>query len=207
MLFILIYFVLLLNLLIAMFSNTYQAIYENQNAIRLKRILEMKNHLAYDPVIGSVTSTFFPINIVMLPMLVPVLVVQNRKLNEMVNKLQYAAMIVLQISAISLFQVILSPIVYAKMVLNSFHIMIISKNQTGIERYLDPFFSIIASPFVIGISICVDLLSLPNVLLQPDFEFEHKYQRNVDELNEDQLRKVNQVFEQVLFTDWIKYKG
>jgi hypothetical protein len=86
-LFILIYFVLLLNLLIAMFSNTYQAIYENQNAIRLKRILEMKNHLSFDPVIGSVTSTFFPINIVMLPLMVPVIVVKNRKLNEMVNKL------------------------------------------------------------------------------------------------------------------------
>lgn len=41
--FILIYFVLLLNLLIAMFSNTYQRIYENRKAIRLRRILDMKN--------------------------------------------------------------------------------------------------------------------------------------------------------------------
>lgn len=206
-LFILIYFILLLNLLIAMFSNTYQAIYENQNAIRLKRILGMKNHLSYDPVIGSVTSTFFPVNVVMLPLMLPVVVVKNRKLNELVNKLQYASMIVLQITAITLFQVILSPIMYVKMVLNSFHIMIISKNQTGIERYLDPFFSIIASPFVIGISIFVDLVSLPNVLLLPDFEFEHKYQRNVDELNDEQLNRVNTVFKKVLFTDWHKYKG
>lgn len=45
------------------------------------------------------------------------------------------------------------------------------------------------------------------MLLQPDFEFEHKYQRNVDELNEDQLRKVNAVFETILFNNWNKYKG
>lgn len=95
---------------------------------------------------------------------------------------------------ITFIQILLSPLVYAKMVLNSFHIMIISKNQIGIERYLDPFFSILASPFVISISIFVDLLSLPNVLFQPEFEFEHKYQRNVDELNDEQLLRVNAVF-------------
>lgn len=127
-LFILVYFVLLLNLLIAMFSNTYQRIYENKNAIRLKRILEMKNHLEFDPIIGSVTSTFFPINILMLPMMIPVITVKNKKLNEMVNKLQYSVMICLQSFAIMGFQIVLSPIMYAKMVLNSFHIMIISKN-------------------------------------------------------------------------------
>lgn len=74
---------------------------------------------------------------------------------------------------------------YTKMVLNSFNIMIISKNQSGIERYLDPLFSIIVSPFVIIISIFVDLISLPNLLLKPDYEFELKYQRSVDELNDD----------------------
>jgi len=63
--------------------------------------------------------------------------------------------------------------------------MIISKNQTGIERYMEPFFSIVASPFIIMISIFVDLISLPNILLMPEDEFEEKYQRNIDELNED----------------------
>jgi hypothetical protein len=185
--FIMVYFILLLNLLIAMFSNTYQRIYENKNAIRLRRILETKNHLSHDPIIGSITSTFFPINIIMLPMMIPVLFVKNKKLNEMINKLQYAGMIVLQTIAITLFQILLFPIMYAKMVLNSFHIMIISKQNKGIERYLEPLFSIIVSPFVIMISIFVDIISLPSVLLRPDFEFELKYQRSVDELNEDQL--------------------
>jgi len=64
---------------------------------------------------------------------------------------------------------------YVKMVLNSFHIMIISKQNSGIERYLEPLFSIIVSPFVILISIFVDIISLPSVLLRPDYEFELKY--------------------------------
>ena len=83
--------------------------------------------------------------------------------------------------------------------------MIISKNQDGIERYMEPFFSIIASPFIIVISILVDFISLPNVLLRPDDEFEEKYQRNMDELNDDQLVRVNQVFQKVLYGGWNKY--
>jgi archaellum component FlaF (FlaF/FlaG flagellin family) len=200
------YFVLLLNLLIAMFSNTYQRIYENKNAIRLKRILDMKNRLTYDPMIGSVTSTFFPINILMIPFMIPVIIVQNKKLNEMINKLQYAALIFFQAFVILILQFILFPIMYVKMVLNSINIMIISKNQ-GIERYLEPFFSVIASPFIIFISILVDVASMPTVLLQPEEEFEEKYQRNVDELNEDQVKKVNWVFKTILYTFWTKYQG
>jgi hypothetical protein len=94
-------------------------------------------------------------------------------------------MIFIDSLAITCFQILISPIMYAKMVLNSFNIMIIRKNSDGIERYLDPLFSIIVSPFVIIISILVDIISLPNVLLRADSEFEHKYQRSVDELNED----------------------
>jgi len=135
-LFIIVYFVLLLNLLIAMFSNTYKEIYKNRSAIRLKRILNMKNNLSYDPTIGAVTSTFFPINIVMIIFMIPVVLVKSKKLNEMINKVQYAVLIVLQsIGIVFLLQIVLAPFMYFKMVLNSFNIMMISKNQKGIERY------------------------------------------------------------------------
>jgi len=56
--------------------------------------------------------------------------------------------------------------------------MIISQgNHTGIERYLEPFFSIIASPFIIVISIFADIISLPSLLFRSELEFEEKYQR------------------------------
>ena len=167
----------------------------------------MKNHLSYDPIIGSVTSTFFPINVIMIPFMLIVTGVKNKKLNEMINKTQYVGMIFLQSFAIMIFQLLLSPFMYAKLVLNSFYIMYISKNQAGIERYLEPFFSIIAGPFIITISILVDILALPNVLLRPEEEFEEKYQKNINELNHDQLISVTNVFDKVLFQNWLKYKG
>jgi len=154
----------------------------------------MKNHLGFDPLIGSVTSTFFPINVIMLIPMIPVILVKNKKFNEMVNKVQYAGMILLQAFVIMIFQIMLSPFMYSKMIINSFNIMIFSKNQTGIERYMEPFFSIVASPFIILISIFVDLISLPNILLVPEEDFEEKYQRGVEELTPMQLKRVNAVF-------------
>jgi len=63
----------------------------------------MKNNLSFDPIIGAVTTTFFPINVIMLPLMLPVIIVKNKKLNEMVNKLQYACMILIQSMAIMIF--------------------------------------------------------------------------------------------------------
>mmetsp|Transcript_34665 Transcript_34665/g.53078 ORF Transcript_34665/g.53078 Transcript_34665/m.53078 type:complete len:126 (+) Transcript_34665:3365-3742(+) len=124
-----VYFVLLLNLLIAMFSNTYKTIYGNRSAIRLKRILEMKNRFSFDPTIGSVTSTFFPINIVMIPFMFAVIGVKNRKLNEMINKLQYFVFMVFEGFVITfLMQMALAPILMMKIYLNAINILIISKN-------------------------------------------------------------------------------
>ena len=52
----------------------------------------------------------------------------------------------------------------------------------------------INSPFIIFLSILTDLVSLPSVLLQPEHEFEEKYQKNIDELNDDQVFRVSKVF-------------
>ena len=101
----------------------------------------------------------------------------------------------------------MTPIMYAKIILNSFNIMIISQNQTGIERYLEPFFSIIAGPFIIILSILTDLVTLPTVLLYPEHLFEEKYQKSMDELSDDQLMRVNSVFQSILHTNWNKYQG
>ena len=96
---------------------------------------------------------------------------------------------------------------YAKIILNSFNIMITSQNQTGIERYLEPFFSIIAGPFIIILSILTDLITLPTVLLYSEHLFEEKYQKSMDELSDEQLMRVNSVFQSILHTNWHKYKG
>ena len=86
-----------------MFSNTYKAIQENKKSIPLKRILEIKNHLSYDALMGSVTSTFFPINIFLLPFMPIIILVRNRNTNETFNKYQYLVLILLYCIALVIF--------------------------------------------------------------------------------------------------------
>jgi hypothetical protein len=69
-----------------MFSNTYKAIQENKKSIPLKRILEIKNNLSFDAIIGAVSSTFFPINIFILPFMPLIVLVKNKNTNETFNK-------------------------------------------------------------------------------------------------------------------------
>ena len=46
----------------------------------------MKNQLGHDPIIGAVSSTFFPINVTIILFMPIVIVVKNKKLNELINK-------------------------------------------------------------------------------------------------------------------------
>ena len=70
----------------------------------------------------------------------------------------------------------MAPLMYLKIVINQIYIMNSSKNITGIQRYMDPIFGIIASPFIILIAILVDIITLPTILLRECDEFEMKYQ-------------------------------
>ena len=83
--------------------------------------------------------------------------------------------VLMYLSFILLFQIALSPIMYIKIVFNSFHLLSIARQEGGIEKYLKPFYSILAAPFIIILSVFVDLVSIPAVLLQPESEFEQKY--------------------------------
>jgi hypothetical protein len=86
-----------------MFSNTYKAFLENKKSIPLKRILEIKNSLSFDQIIGSVSTTFFPINIFILPFIPIIMIVKNKNTNETFNKMQYTIMILLYCVALTIF--------------------------------------------------------------------------------------------------------
>ena len=70
-----------------MFSNTYKAVQDNKKSIYLRRILEIKNILCYDAMIGAVSTSFFPINLVILPFIPIVTIVKSKNINEFFNKL------------------------------------------------------------------------------------------------------------------------
>ena len=65
-----------------------------------------------------------------------------------------------------LLQISIIPLMYVKIIMNSFHIAFFTQTNDGIERYLHPFYSIIASPFLILLSILTDLVSMPTIILQ-----------------------------------------
>jgi ABC-type transport system involved in cytochrome bd biosynthesis fused ATPase/permease subunit len=54
-------------------------------------------------------------------------------------------------------------------------------------------------PILIAISILIDLLSLPNLLLKESTGFEHKYQQSADRLNDAQIDVVMTTFEKIFY--------
>ena len=73
--------------------------------------------------------------------------------------------------------IILGPILIFKIYTNSIFILLTNKRETykG-ENFVQFFMTIILGPILMVLSIIIDLLSLPNVLLKEGTNFEHKYQ-------------------------------
>lgn len=66
-LFVFIFNILLLSFLVAMFINRYKLVYRNLDALRRMNIIKLKNSVSYNKSFSSVTITFFPISIILLP--------------------------------------------------------------------------------------------------------------------------------------------
>jgi len=79
--------VCLLSFLVAMFINRYKYVYKNLAALRRMNIIKLKNSSSYDPYYGGVTITFFPISIIVLPFIIPIVVFKSERLNEFILKL------------------------------------------------------------------------------------------------------------------------
>ena len=113
--------------------------------------------------IGSVSSSFFPMNIVILPFIPVITSVRNRNTNETFNKMQYSFLVLLYSEMLLIFQLVLAPIMMVKLILNTLHLMFNLQGQTFYNQYIRPFWILIASPFIIIISIIVDFLTLPKI--------------------------------------------
>ena len=90
-----------------------------------------------------------------------IVLLKNRNTNESINKMQYTIMIIIYSLALIIFELILSPIMQLKIVLNTLHIMINSSTLNRCDKYCKSFGIILASPFIIFMSIAVDLVTLP----------------------------------------------
>lgn len=201
--------VMFLSLLAAMFINRYKQVFKNLDAYRRFNIIKLKNSVAYDKFVGGATLTFFPVNILVLPFIFPIILLRSARLSDTMLKLQYVIMMLMYCVIAMTFVVPIIPFLYFKLVVNAIYIMIYNKRQDFRGQNIIMFLAgLIFGPVAIAISIIVDLLSLPNTLLKESSGFEHKYQLSSDRLNDAQIKVVMETFGKIFYgQNFQGYKG
>ena len=182
-LFVFIFNVMLLSFLVAMFINRYKFVYTNLEAFRRMNIIKLKNTNSYDNLYGGVTITFFPISIIMLPFVIPVVIFKSERLNDFILKIQYATMMMMYCLLGFFVAIPLIPLLYLKIIVNSIFIVMNNKRQdySG-QNIVNLIVSVFLSPIFIVISLLIDLLSLPSLLLIDERFFEFKYLEALEKL-------------------------
>lgn len=201
--------VLLMSLLAAMFINKYKEVWRNLDAYRRFNIIKLKNSVSYDKYIGGVTLTFFPINILMLPFIPFIVFFRSSRASDFLLKLQYGLMMIMYCILAGIIIVPFSPILYMKVVANAIFIAMTNRRQEyrG-QNIIQMIVAIFAGPFIIALSMIIDLTSLPGVLLKDSRGFEHKYQLSTDRLNDTQIDVVMLTFKKIFYGgNFQKFKG
>ena len=140
-------------------------------------IIKLKNSASYDKSFSSVTITFFPISIILLPFIPAVIAFKSERLNDFILKLQYTIMMVMYCFLALIISVPVLPLLYCKSVTNAIYIAINNKRQNfkG-ENIVKLILTISLNPILVVVSYLIDLISLPSLLLKEEKGFEFKYQ-------------------------------
>jgi hypothetical protein len=92
-------------------------------------IIKLKNSNSYDNFYGGVTITFYPISIIMLPFVIPVVIFKSERLNDFILKIQYAVMILMYCILGSIISIPIIPMLYFKIIVNGIFIQFNNKRQ------------------------------------------------------------------------------
>ena len=125
--FVYIFNILLLSFLVAMFINRYKFVFRNLAALRRMNIIRLKNSSSYDVLNGGVTITFFPISVLVLPFIIPVVLLKSERLNDFILKIQYAFMILMYCGLAVCISVPVIPLLIMKSIFNAFYILFNNK--------------------------------------------------------------------------------
>lgn len=117
----------MVSLVAAMFVYKYKKVYELLPSIRNLNTIKTKNALSYDSTLGAITLTFFPINVLNLLFVAPVLFFRSKRISDFLLKIQYVFIVLIYAFVGLLLLVALSPILVLKMVLNSVNILLTNK--------------------------------------------------------------------------------
>jgi thiol:disulfide interchange protein len=112
-----------MSLLAAMFINKYKVVWRNLDAYKRFNIIKMKNSISFDKFIGGITLTFFPINILMVPLIPAILYFRNPRASDFLLKMQYGIMMLTYCTMSGIVIVPMAPVLYIKLVLNAIFIM------------------------------------------------------------------------------------
>ena len=206
--FVYIFKILLLSFLVSMFINRYKFMWQNIDAIRRMEIIKLKNSKSYNELYGGVTITFFPISLIALPFLIPIILLKSERMNDFILKIQYSLMIVMFCIIAIILSIPLLPLLYIKCILNAIFISFNNKRETykG-QNTLMLLFTLTLNPPILIVSMVVDLLSLPNMLLMSEKGFEYKYQQSLETLTDVQVVVVMDTFAKIFYFDFFQKFG
>lgn len=176
--------------------NKYQSYYKNMEAYTRLNIIRQKSLVAFDPYIGGATLAIFPMNILVSPLLVPIFLMKSDKLSEFALKLQYFLMLGIYL-ALSFFLLIpLVFLLYLKSVANSVFIMVNFEREDypkqNVLRFLK---ALVLGLPVIVLSIFIDILSMPGILMRSNCDFEHKYPLPEKRMDSEQKQNTGLILE------------
>jgi len=77
-------------------------------------VIRQKNRRSFDPVYGAITMTYFPINIILLPFVVFLVLMKSPRLSDFVLKLQYALLVMCYCLLGLMFSFAVLPIMYLR---------------------------------------------------------------------------------------------
>lgn len=201
--------VLLMSLLASMFINKYKQVWKNLDAYRLLKIIRLKNSVAYDKYIGGATLSFFPINVIVTPFIIPIMNMRSQRASDFLLKIQYILMILMYLVLAFCMIAPMVPVLYCKIMVNSVYILFNRTNQEyrG-ENIVQFLLSLVVGPLIICLSIIVDFLTIPGILLKDSKNFERKYQLNSDRFNDYQIDMFMDLFKRLFYGQgWQSWKG
>lgn len=192
-----------------MFINRYKNVWKNLDALRRMNIIKLKNSSSYDNLYSGITITFFPISIILLPFIIPVVIFKSERLNDFILKVQYGFMILMYCILAIVISIPIVPILYAKSVINAGYIMVNNKRQEYKGQNITQFLlTLLLCPLIILLSLIVDLISLPSLLFRDEKTFEFKYQQSLDVLNKVQFSIITMVFHRIFYHNFTQlYAG
>jgi hypothetical protein len=166
-------------------------------------IIMLKNSASYEKMFSSVTITFFPISIVLLPFIPAVIAFKSERLNDFILKIQYSIMMLMYGILGCIMFVPVYPLLYLKSLANAIYISMNNKreNYRG-ENAVNLLFTLSLNPVLVVVSFLVDLISMPNLLMKDERGFEFKYQQALEVLNLAQVDVIMKTFAKIFYVNF-----